>query len=494
MTDFTPTEEQLACIAAAKDTEDNLLISALAGAAKTSTLVMIAEALPATSILCLAFNKRIATEMSKRLPNNCSALTLNSLGHRIWADSTGQRLTLNKDKNYEIVKHLIENLPDQDRSRAYREMPEILKAVAFGKTCGYIPSDHYANAKPLTDDSEFFSHLEEEPSDIAEYIIREATLVSLRRAWKGEIDFDDQILMPTVFPAVFPRYPLVLVDEAQDLSALNHRMLSKLARKRLIAVGDECQSIYGFRGAHEDSMNLLSQEFSMKQLTLSISFRCPQSVVREAQWRAPHMRWPEWAAEGAVASLASWSVTDIPENSAILCRNNAPIFTNAIRLLANGRYPEVIGNDIGKYILRVLRKLGAHDISQADAIIAAERWRDEKLIKTRNPGKVRDQFECMMVFLNNGENLGQSIAYAEHLFSLSGPIKMMTVHKSKGLEYPNVFILDEDLIDRDKQQERNLRYVAQTRAKETLTYIYSDGFVEAGYGSDTPAHNHTSPA
>src|SRR5690606_15559153 len=98
---LTPTEEQLAIIEAATKTEDNLIISALAGAAKTSTLVMVAEAVK-SPMLCLAFNRRIADEMRQRLPSHCEAMTLNSLGHRVWGRSIGRRLVVNTRKNYEI--------------------------------------------------------------------------------------------------------------------------------------------------------------------------------------------------------------------------------------------------------------------------------------------------------------------------------------------------------------------------------------------------------
>ena len=67
---------------------------------------------------------------------------------------------------------------------------------------------------------------------------------SVNRALQAAIDFDDQIYMPTIFPCTFDRYPLVMVDEAQDLSLLNHAMLRKITkRSRLVAVGDPCQAI-----------------------------------------------------------------------------------------------------------------------------------------------------------------------------------------------------------------------------------------------------------
>ena len=65
-----PTPEQQAIIDAACGTSDNILVNALAGAAKTTTLEMICKALPVQPILSLAFNKRIAQEMEKRLPGH----------------------------------------------------------------------------------------------------------------------------------------------------------------------------------------------------------------------------------------------------------------------------------------------------------------------------------------------------------------------------------------------------------------------------------------
>jgi len=66
----------------------------------------------------------------------------------------------------------------------------------------------------------------------------------------------------------------------------------------------------------------------------------------------------------------------------------------------------------------------------------------------------------------------------------TGPIKMMTGHKSKGLEFPAVFILDRHLLrilddgeGSSKNQDRNLLYVMQTRAQKVLTYITTERFV-----------------
>lgn len=475
------TDEQQACITAAKSTTDNLIISALAGAAKTTTLVEIARALPDTQILTLAFNKKIQLEMQERLPANCKAMTLNGLGHRTWMDAIGRRITLEADKTYKIVSALIEERPRDVKSALYENMAELMRLVDFGKACGYIPTGHYDRAKRLLDDAEFFGHIEQELTPEEEDLVRDATLESLKQALAGNIDFNDQLLMPTVFHGAFPRYPLVLVDEAQDLSALNHATLRKLVgQRRLIAVGDQCQAIYGFRGAHEDGMEKLRRDFSMTQLSLSTSFRCPRAVVRHVHWRAPQMRWPEWADEGRVIPPAEWSAADLAHDAAIICRNNAPLFSTAIRLLKNGRTCEVDGKDIIQSITKTMRKFGSSDMRQVDVLDRINAWTltEKDKNKKRAHDRIDDRAECMRIFAKQGDTLGDALSYAQHLMHLSAPLKLMTGHKSKGLEFNTVYFLDNMLVS-DEDQDPNLRYVIATRAKRELIYINSEDFVDA---------------
>src|SRR5258708_12546088 len=119
-----PTPEQQAIIEAGRSTTDNLLINALAGAAKTSTLVMIAHALPAQPILSLAFNKRIAVEMASRLPGHVLCKTLNAIGHGVWQQATSGRLTLNTKKSYNILKRPVHLLPPPDKTKPYKHFPQ----------------------------------------------------------------------------------------------------------------------------------------------------------------------------------------------------------------------------------------------------------------------------------------------------------------------------------------------------------------------------------
>lgn len=474
---MTPTEEQLKIIEAGVETTDNLLIEADAGAAKTSSLVMLAEKLPPDPILCLAFNKKIAVEMQERLPPNCKAMTLNALGHRTWMEATGRRLKIDTSKTHSILTNLVATLPRAKKETVYEQFADYMKLISFGKQCGYVPTGHYERGRPLLNCEEFFAHLDRNLEDWEEDLIREATLVGLREAFVGNCDFDDQIFMPTIFQGAFPRYPLVLVDETQDLSALNHATLRKLVKKRIIAVGDSKQAIYGFRGAHEDSMKLLKNSFNMKELYLTISFRCSKKVTQEARWRAPKMKWPEWAKEGNVTHLASWSAADIPETAAIICRNNAPLFSIAIKLLQAGRNCELSKSDVGKTLIKILSKLGDKSMLQEEVFTRIENWKEKELQKYKKHGAsiVNDRAECLKIFASHGANLDEILAHTHHILNAQGPIKLLTGHGAKGLEFNDVFFLDQNLLSKEGQ-DPNLRYVIQTRAKENLYYVNSDGF------------------
>lgn len=477
---FTPTPEQLAIVAAATDTTDNLLVSALAGAAKTSTLVLIAEALCSKQILCLAFNKKIADEMKERLPPNCECRTLNSLGYMIWRETVrGVRIEVKANKMHELLYEHISAMPQgEEKKFAFDNMSDYSKVLSWGKANGWIPDGYQRPHKRLIDDGELFGSTPEQMEDWEMQLLLDVYTESLDLAFAGVVDYDDQILMPTLFQSVFPRPAVTLIDEAQDLSPLNHAMLKKLVgTRRLIAVGDECQAIYGFRGADASSMRKLQEEFSMTKLILSVSFRCPVSVVEHARWRAPHMKYPEWAKPGEVKFLHEWEIADVPEGAAVVCRNNAPLFSLAIKMLKSGRYAQIIGNDIGKGLLKIMKKFGPPNMPQADVLSAIDKWLAGKLAKTREPGPLRDRADCMKVFAQAGETLSGAMSFAEHIFNAQSATMLMTGHKSKGLEFEHVFILERSLL-KDEGQDRNLRYVMQTRAKETLTYIDFEGFVE----------------
>jgi|SRR5215469_1560820 len=470
------TPEQEAIIDFVLSCNDNLMIDALAGAAKTSTLEFICKYHPVQPILCLAFNKRIADEMSKKLPGHVTCLTLNSQGHRVWMKTCSRKVTLDARKSYTILKQIVDALPRNQRSAAYDVFGETLKAVNKAKIAGYIPEGKYPQATRLISNEEFWTSQDEDDVDME--LVDQALTESIRQAYLGNIDFDDQLYMPTLFGGIFPRYPLVMCDEVQDLSEINHAMLTKLVTQRLIAVGDPFQSIYHFRGAKSSGMGSMKEQFKMQEMGLSVSFRCPREVVKNAWFRVPHMKWPEWAAEGQVRSLDHWTADSIEDGAAIICRNNAPLITLAFKLLKRGRGVKLVGFDIGPNLIKTMKKFGSDLMSQDEVFNAIDRWKSEKLLKGKGEAGIHDKAECMCVFAGFGPTLAAAIAYAEDMFRRSGPIQLLSGHKSKGLEWDVVYHLDAWRIpstyavsEEEQEQEQNIRYVIETRAKKALYLV-----------------------
>lgn len=483
---FPPTEEQQAIVDVALTEDQNILINALAGAAKTTTLELLAERLPIQPILSIAFNKRIAEEMAKKLPGHVKCSTINALGHRVWSEATGRRLTVDTKKNSTIFRAVLDNMPRTAKYELSDSFDEVMKIVRTAKVQGYIPKSAYPNAKRIITDEAFWNGLEDIPTPEQIACVEEILIKSINSAYAGLIDFDDQIYMPTLFGGTFPKFPLTMIDESQDLSPLNHAMLDKLVTegRRLMAVGDPWQAIYGFRGSMSNSMAELGKRFECKEMTLSISFRCPRSVVRKANERVPHMRFPDWAIEGEVKDVGSWDIDKIKEGSTVICRNNAPLFKATLDLLKNGRSAKLVGAEIGPGLVKIMRKFGHEYMVQSVVFDKIAKWEEDALKKSRSPGAIADKRECLEVFASAGPNLGAAIAYAEHvLFKAAGTTTLLSGHKSKGHEWEHVYHLDPWRIPskwaspgtEEFNQELNCRYVIETRAKNTLNLISMRG-------------------
>lgn len=466
---LSPTTEQAHILGLVSDSPANLMLNALAGTGKTSTLEMIERATPTKPILYLCFNKKIADDASKRMLSTTTVRTFNSLGHRIWAASLGsKKLTLDARKSATILRSMIDETPRRDQGPLWDSFWEVVHGVGLAKALGYIPEGKYPDKKRLITQSALHSALEESPDDLTADLIEAVLTRSIAQAYAGNIDYNDQVYMPGLFGGTFPRFPLVLVDEAQDLNPVNHALLRKLIKHRAIFVGDPWQSIYGFRGAMQSGMAKLGEAFATQPADLSVSFRCPRAIVEAAHWRVPHFKWIKEG--GHVEVLRELQAHDLPDGAAILCRNNAPLLRTALQLLLADRSVQVAGSDIGPKLIGVLKKLGPPDLSRASVLSAIADWEAEKVDKGSTTAG--DLAECMRVFASHGQSLAAAISYAEHLFAQKGTIRLLTGHKAKGLEFETVYHLDPWLC-KDNEQDQNLHYVITTRSMSNLYEINS---------------------
>ncbi len=475
---LVPTDEQYDVLAHLSSTKDNIMLDALAGTGKSATLSMLDKAAKEKSCLYLVYNTSAKIKAEKQQKDEAAfrsttkIKTINGCGYGIWRNTVSVK-DLDGKKMLNIVKDEMTGLKGEDRDIYW----DVINGCRMAKALGYLPDTDgiYPQAKRLCTREEFHARLEDRPSPLVADFIDRALIASTKAAYKRLIDFDDQVYMPALFGGTFPRFPLILIDESQDLNPVNHAMLDKLGKhSRVVSVGDPWQSIYAFRGAVQSGMESIARRFNCSRFPLATSFRCPQAIVEAARWHVPHYKWVKPG--GSYQVLPSLQADDIPDHSAILCRNNAPLFALAFRLLIAGRSVSVAGSDIGPRIVRIMRKFGDESDSQTRVMDEIEEWLVKKLETAQDSKTVHDMAECMRIFAKQGENLGQAIAYAEHLFKSQGPIKLSTIHRAKGLEWPIVYILDRHLMN-GNDQDQNLYYVAQTRALESCYEINSDGVV-----------------
>jgi DNA helicase-2/ATP-dependent DNA helicase PcrA len=111
---------------------------------------------------------------------------------------------------------------------------------------------------------------------------------------RGMIDFDDMVLIGLkliesyrwVRRALRARFPVIVVDEYQDLGVPLHRIVLNLcfrAGSRLFAVGDPDQSIYGFTGARPELLRALANRRGVEAVRLPFNYRSGPTIVRASE-------------------------------------------------------------------------------------------------------------------------------------------------------------------------------------------------------------------
>lgn len=130
----------------------------------------------------------------------------------------------------------------------------------------------------------------------------------------GVIDFDDMPLLALralashrwLRKAIAAKYPILTVDEYQDLGRALHAMVMGLCFKagiRLFAVGDVDQSIYGFTGANPELLRTLSERDDVETVRLGLNYRCGSQIVAASEYalgEARGYRAPDGAHEGTI--------------------------------------------------------------------------------------------------------------------------------------------------------------------------------------------------
>ena len=307
------------------------------------------------------------------------------------------------------------------------------------------------------------------------------------------IDFTDMIYLPVVKNLHMFQFDWVFIDECQDLNAAQRSLFLKCVRKtgRFVAVGDPRQAIYGFAGADVESFNLLKSIPHTVKLPLSVCYRCDSDIINLAKEIVPQIEARDNAPAGTVCNTSV--IADVQDGDMVLCRVSAPLVALCMRYISQGVKAYVKGRDIGKNLTNLIKKTNKKDMKDVMEKLERELGRIIGKVVTKTHcteqeakdseayRSYEDKLNAINVLSEGLEKADDVIERIDMIFSddSKNGICLSTVHKSKGLESDRVFILCPDKfyikacmrVPWMAEQERNLVYVAITRAKHFLGYI-----------------------
>lgn len=451
--------------------DGHIVVHAGAGVGKTFTIVEGADRMEGKKAF-FAFNKSIATELANRLPDDVVCSTMHSFGFKAIRDAG--RTKMDKSKTYKIIQEVC--------GRDYFAVP-LAKLVSLMKGALVKGTERKKIAQII---DKFHINFE---SDMDEVIAFD----SLPRIMKMSedsttIDFDDMIWIPVVRNLPVEKFDVVFVDEAQDLNEMQRQLIYRCIQPdgRCVVVGDPNQAIYGFRGADSSSMNMMvgllkQTPLAVNKFPLTLTWRCPKNVVAEANRYVSNFSCKEDAEDGLVKEFAN---LDPVKGDIVLCRYNAPLASAFYTLLSAGKSAYVLGRDMHKGLTSLVKKVARKklDMNSNEFRVLLEQYalkETNKLIlkdKKNQALALADKVECIHIFNDRVDTVAQIIGEIERVFSSNGKgdIMLSTVHKAKGLEADNVYILATERMPHPKatnpQEERNICYVAITRAKKNLFY------------------------
>ena len=505
--------------AAATTPPGPVLCVAPAGSGKTTTLVariawlLASGAARPGTIAAITFNKRAAIELGERLATALEPLgvgegavrvrTFHALGLEILRDA-GQAAEPLVDR-----LAVLRRIAPEVGPGGWRRLD-----TAFSK----LKLDLGVTAEEVAADPA--------PGPIARaFVAYEAELAA-----EGGLDFDDLVARSLLtlerdsgaLERWRARCAHLLVDEAQDLDRAQLRMALLLAApvNRIFLVGDDDQSIYGWRLADVRRVLALAEDLDgLRRVDLVVNYRCPATVIRRAVRLVEHNveRFaktiePRAAAPGPIILaadaadesvrvrkvLAGWRGT--AGAHAILTRTNRellPAIAAALELGVPFRPPPIdllVGLPLVDTCIEDVRRTPAALPLLARIEIVRAMWAARPQDPDADPDAPRpaDVASAVLAWAAPFRDLealeAAVIARREALLELcreDAPLTFATAHATKGLEFDHValgmergrFPSARSLADapdpaRALEEERRLAYVAWTRARRSLTLVY----------------------
>lgn len=479
-----PSAHQRAILDAVLDTTDNLIIQAAAGSGKTTTLRLICETVPIhTRTLAVCFNKSIAREFGNKLPRHVDSKTMHALGVQVCRSAVGD-IKIDQYKTANVIESYLSKVRNVHPKAMYALRNALDKLVSSVLATNADPRSHGA-LEGLCD--AFNIDLDPKHFD------RVSDILALTRRDIRTLSYDDMIDHPIYHEYPFPKYDLVLVDEAQDLSPQQIEFVARMAgTARIIAVGDRCQAIYAFRGADATAMDRIQERFQCKEFPLSVCYRCGESIVKEAQGVVGEdvIQAAPGAHPGMVIHNTSDSYTDtvskLDSGDLVLSRINRPLVSPCFELIRQGKKAIIRGRDIGSGLQAIItRHRKKAKVNDLDSLIdSIEAWSVRRMRKLKADGRenqaqtIEDQVQTIYAIAENVDTIDSLSLAIQNTFSDQDEgVIFSSIHKAKGLEANCVVYLGPELVPHPMAkgeaaiaQEHNLDYVAKTRAIHALIY------------------------
>jgi hypothetical protein len=467
---FPPTEEQRAAVDAARQGRD-LKIKAFAGAGKTSTLQLIADAFGQKRGAYLAFNRDIAAAAARRFPAHVVSRTMHAQAWAAANSALKQRAALVPEPPHQLV-------------RRYGIGPVHVRTVA-GKTIELTPFEtgrmitdalgHFCRSADAEPQARHIQIDEKIDEDVAAEL-RTWLLPQVRRLWEESAARQSRsAISPDVVLKLWamsePRIGVdyILFDEAQDSDSV---MLSVLAGQRhaqVIYVGDPYQQIYEWRGA----VNAMAQ-IAAPECVLTESFRFGPTFAALASRLLARLGEPmALRGQDRIGSILVDDPSMAPPVDAVLCRKNVTAIWQLAAGLEAGHRPSIrmSPDEITAFADGADQLLAGQRAFRPAAFSLFENWADAQAFARTPFGQ--DLLPIVQIVDEMGTGYLRSLAQRNSPEPLADYV-ISTVHRAKGLEWKRVRVADDfrfrgsngSAIPDD--DEIRLLYVAITRAQHVL--------------------------
>ncbi|SEK12446.1 3'-5' exonuclease [Paraburkholderia diazotrophica] len=467
---FTPTAEQEAALRAV-GSGGNIKVKAYAGAAKTSTLRLIANRLPGRRGAYLAFNREIAEYARREFPSSMLVRTMHSMAYGAVERALRERMSLPVEPPQELAARYgiggvdVPAITGKTVEVASFDLGRMI-VDGLGRFCRSADPEPRAAHIPV----------DEKIGEVAARWLQEKLLPFVVRHWHESLDPRGRnAISPDVVLKVWsqsgPRInaDLILFDEAQDSDEVMLSVLGGQHHAQIVYVGDPYQQIYEWRGA----VNAMST-IDAPETRLTKSFRFGPTLAGLAS-RILQLLGEKVPVQGqeTIGSIVVDDPAQAPPVDAVLCRKNVTAIWRLAAGIESGHKPAIRmrAGEIEAFADGAEQLLAGRRAFRPAAFSLFETWQEVQSFARSAFG--RDLLPVVQIVDERGT--GYLRALARHVTPENGADYVISsIHRAKGLEYGRVRVINDFRFRNTEgqptldEEELRLLYVAVTRARHVL--------------------------